>query len=315
MGCSRLYAPLVSLVHASLSVFIVGYCRRARHVLSRPSSLLVVELVLQFDPRSERPKERRDHVEAAFLDQVLTSALLLHLVLAPHGRQIGQLIPGDLGNFFSRPWLKVCVHWYAAEDVQHHALLAHGNGDLLHLILRQHQPCFFQVVACLLPHLSHGAVQVVLLLVDLAAGKAPLGALLPAFDQHGVCHVLVQHDGAANGHAGLVGEELVVGLLVQGGRVGGEERTVLEHELRELAQVHRGQAVRVQRADEVFVEPLCFFDLEANALDGEQLLLRQVDDEADAQIVQPLNERHLGVCVCSGHVGRCRAACSGHTCL
>ena len=94
-------------------------------------------------------------------------------------------------------------------------------------------------------------------------------------------------------------------------RVRRKQWAMLEHELRELAQVHRRQAVGVQRADEVFVEPLCFFDLEAYSLDREQFFLGQVDDEANAQIVEPVNERHLGIC--DSHVGRCRAACSGHS--
>jgi hypothetical protein len=64
---------------------------------------------------------------------------------------------------------------------------------------------------------------------------------------------------------------------------------VLEHELGELAQVHRGQAVGVQRADEVFVEPLRLLDLEAYALHRLQLFIRQVDDKAYAEVVQPVN--------------------------
>ena len=116
-------------------------------MLPRPRGSLTVELVLQLDPPPELPKEGRDHVETAFLDQVLASALLVHLVLAPHGRQVRQLVPVDLGNLLSRPWLKVCVHGHAAEDVQHHALLAHGDGDTLHLVLGQHQSCLVQVVA------------------------------------------------------------------------------------------------------------------------------------------------------------------------
>lgn len=234
----------------------------------------------------------------------------MHLVLPPDRRQVSQLVPVNLRDLLSGPRLEVGVHGHASEDVEHHALLAHGDGDALHLVLWQHQVGFLQVVARLFPDLSYGAVQVIFLLVDFAARKAPLGALLPALDQHRVGHVLVQHDGAADGHACLVGEELVVRLLVQLGRVCREQRTVLKHELRELAQVHRRQAMGIQRADEVFIEPLRFFDLEAYALDGEQLLLREVDDEADAQVVEPVNERHLGSR--GSHSGRCRAACSGH---
>jgi hypothetical protein len=146
-----------------------------------------------------------------------------------------------------------------------------------------------QVVARLFPDLSYSAIQVRLFLVDLSAGETPFRALLPSLDQYRVCHILVEHDGAAHGDACLVGEELFVGLLVQLFRVGGEERAVLEHELGELAQVHRGQVVGVERADEVFVEPLGFLDLEAYSLDRLQFFIGQVDDEAHAEVVEPVN--------------------------
>ena len=183
----------------------------------------------------------------------------------------------------------MCVHGDASEDVEHHALLAHSDGDLLHVLIGLHETGLVEVESCLLVDLAHGAVEVGLLLVDLASREAPLGALLPALDEHGMGHVVVEHDGAADGHARLVGEELVVGLLVELLGIGGEERTVLEHELGELAQVHRRQAGRVQRTDEVFVEPLCLLDLEADALHRLQLFVGQVDDEADAQVVQPVH--------------------------
>lgn len=59
---------------------------------------------------------------------------------------------------------------------------------------------------------------------------------------------------------------------------------MLEHEQGEAAQVHARQA-GVQRAQEVFVEPLCLFDLKADALDGFELFTREVDDEADTEVV------------------------------
>ena len=146
-----------------------------------------------------------------------------------------------------------------------------------------------QVVARLFPDFTDGAIEIRLFLVDLAAGKTPLGTLLPALDQDGVGHVLVEHDGAAHRDPCLVGEELLVGLLVQLFRVGGEEGAVLEHELGELAQVHRRQVVGVQRPDEVFVEPLGLFDLEAYSLHRLQFFIGQVDDEAHAEVVEPVN--------------------------
>lgn len=239
--------------------------------------------------------------------------LLLGLILPPQCRQVRELVPVNLGDFLSRARLKIGVHGHASKDVEHHALFAHGDCNLLHVLVGHDQVCLVQVVARLFPDFSHCAVQVRLLLVDLAARKTPLGALFPALDQDCVGHVLVQHDGAPDRYAGLVGEELLIGLLVQLFRVGGEERTVLEHELGELAQMHRGQVVGVERADEVFIEPLGLLDLEANALDRLQLFVGQVDDEADAQVVQPVNERHF--CVCHVVGGGCRAgpcrACRG----
>jgi hypothetical protein len=247
--------------------------------------------VLLFYPLLQRAQKRCDHVEAVFFDQVLSIALLLllYLILPPQCRQIRELVPIDLGNFLPRPRLKVCVHGYSAEDVQHHTLFAHRDGNLLHVFFGLDQVSLPQVVACLLPDLSYSAIEIRLFLVDLSAGKTPFCALLPALDQDSVCHVLVEHDGAAHRDPGLVGEELFVGLLVQLFRVGGEERAVLEHELGESAQVHRGQVVGVERTDEVFVEPLGFLDLEAYSLDRLQLFIGQVDDEAHAEVVEPVN--------------------------
>lgn len=86
---------------------------------------------------------------------------------------------------------------------------------------------------------------------------------------------------------------------------------MLEHEQRKSAQVH-GRQRGVQRADEVFVEPLRLLYLEAYSLDRLQLLVGQVDDEAHAEVVQPVNQSHLGEC--HGEVGRC-LACRGCDCM
>lgn len=50
---------------------------------------------------------------------------------------------------------------------------------------------------------------------------------------------------------------------------------------------------RVQRPNEIFVEPLRFFDLEADSRDRREIFLGEVDDEADAKIVQPWSELAL----------------------
>jgi hypothetical protein len=54
-----------------------------------------------------------------------------------------------------------------------------------------------------------------------------------------------------------------------------------EYEIAKLAEVQLGEG-RVQRTDEVFVEPLCFFDLEAYSLWGSELLFREVYYETNA---------------------------------
>lgn len=50
-----------------------------------------------------------------------------------------------------------------------------------------------------------------------------------------------------------------------------------------------GRKVRIERADEVFVEPLCFFDLKAYSLHRFQFFLWQIDYEAYTEIIQPCN--------------------------
>lgn len=61
---------------------------------------------------------------------------------------------------------------------------------------------------------------------------------------------------------------------------------MLEDELAEAAQVH-GRQGRVLRPDEVLVEPLRLFDLEADSLDRGELFVGEVYDEADAEVVEP----------------------------
>jgi hypothetical protein len=173
-------------------------------------------------PLLQRTQKGGDHVKAVVFDQVLTGTLMLGLVLPSQGRQVGQLVPVDLGDFLPRLRLEVRVHGHATENVEHHGLFTHSDSDLFHVLVGLDQVGGPQVVARLLPDLSHGAVEIGLFLVDLASGETPFGALLPSLDEHGVGHVLVEHNGAAHGHACLVGEELLVGLLVQLLRVGGK---------------------------------------------------------------------------------------------
>ena len=57
--------------------------------------------------------------------------------------------------------------------------------------------------------------------------------------------------------------------------------TVLKYDQTEISEVERWQ-FRVQRSYEVFVEPLCFFDLKAYSLDRLELFVGEIDDESYA---------------------------------
>lgn len=61
---------------------------------------------------------------------------------------------------------------------------------------------------------------------------------------------------------------------------------MLEDEFAEAAEVHLRQR-GILRPDEVLVEPLRFFDLEADAFYGREFFVREVDDEAHAEVVEP----------------------------
>lgn len=61
---------------------------------------------------------------------------------------------------------------------------------------------------------------------------------------------------------------------------------MLENAQAEIAEGERRE-VRIERADEVFVEPLCFFDLKAYSLHRFQFFLWQIDYEAYTEIIQP----------------------------
>ena len=62
-------------------------------------------------------------------------------------------------------------------------------------------------------------------------------------------------------------------------RVRGKYRAMLKNEETEVAQVQRWQP-RVQRTDEVLVEPLCLLYLEAYPLYGFELFFRKIDYKA-----------------------------------
>jgi len=131
-------------------------------------------------------------------------------------------------------------------------------------VLPGHQAGFPNVKAGFFVDFSNSAVQIILVLVDLASGEAPVGALLPSLDEHGGIHGLVQQDGAPDRDTCLVLEKLFERAHMVFDREGGEQGAVLEDAQTEVAQRH-GRESRVQRTDKIFVEPLCFLYLETDA--------------------------------------------------
>lgn len=49
----------------------------------------------------------------------------------------------------------------------------------------------------------------------------------------------------------------------------------------------QGWKIGVKWTDEIFIEPMCFFDLEAYAGDLGQVFCGEIDDEADTKVIQP----------------------------
>lgn len=85
-----------------------------------------------------------------------------------------------------------------------------------------------KVQAGLFVDLADSAIHVVFILVDLATGKAPVGALLPALHQDNGVHRVVEHDRATDRDSRFVLEELFegFGMIFDGERR--KKRTVLE---------------------------------------------------------------------------------------
>ena len=65
---------------------------------------------------------------------------------------------------------------------------------------------------------------------------------------------------------------------------------MLEDAQAEITEGERWK-VWIEGADEVFVEPLCFFDLEAYSLYRFQFFLWQIDYEAYTKVIQPCNTK------------------------
>jgi hypothetical protein len=87
-------------------------------------------------------------------------------------------------------------------------LFAHGDFNELDVLFTLDQPGFTNIVTSFLVDLTDGTVEILFILVDFPTGKAPIGALLPAFDEDDLVHLMIQHDSSTNRHPGLVGQEL-----------------------------------------------------------------------------------------------------------
>jgi hypothetical protein len=163
-------------------------------------------------------------------------------------------------------------------------LFAHGDFDELDFLIILDQSGFTNIVASFLVDFTDGTVEILLVLVDFSTGKAPVGALLPAFDEDDLIHLTIQHDSSTNRHPGLVGQELGERCHVVILRPICHERTVLKDSQGERLKGERRQG-RIERPDKILVEPLCLLNLEAYPLNRFQFFTRQVYNEADAQVI------------------------------
>jgi hypothetical protein len=211
--------------------------------------------------------ERCHHIE------LIRVAIVAFIPVAPdESRQISQVIPRDLADLLPGFGLKVGVERNIAEDEHPHMLLAHRDVNVLHvpLILRD-QASSTNVESGLFPDFTDSAVEVLLVLVDLATWERPRRAFLPPLHKHHPLHTLVEQDGTTHRHAHFVCQELLVCRKMLLASEAAQERTVLEKLQAELPQVHAGQRPpyrRGQRPNEIFVVPLRLFDLETQARDA-----------------------------------------------
>lgn len=176
--------------------------------------------------------------------------------------------------------LKVSVHGHSPEHIHPDILFPHVRLDARLLGLFRDQARLAHIEPGLFIGFSQRTIQILLVLVDLAARKAPTGSLLPSLDQKHLIHGIIQQDRATHRHAGLVREELGEGRQMLILREGRKERTMLEDAQTEATKGH-GREGRIQRSNEILVEPLGLLDLEAYSLDRAEFFLREIDDETD----------------------------------
>jgi len=151
-------------------------------------------------------------------------------------------------------------------------LFPESDINVLGSLAVRSETSFLNIEAGLLVDFSSGAIKVLCVLVDLASWKTPLGRLLPALDEDGMSHIMVEHNGTSDGDACLVGGELFVrdDMVVF---EGGKERTLLKDEGAKALEGERWEG-RVEGSYEVFVVPVAFFYLEYYALDGFEFFSR-----------------------------------------
>lgn len=241
------------------------------------------------NPLLEVPNKRRDHVEL-----IRTSSLSIVPILLRESRQITQIVPVNLANLLARPRLEVRIKRHVSEDEHAHVLLSHRDIDILgFLFVFGRKTSSPNIKASLLVHLANCTIQVLLILIDLPTRERPRRAFLPAAHQQNTLHTLIEQDGAAYGHAHLVGQKLFIGCDVLCIGKAAQKRTVLEQGQTKGAQRQTWQWLSLcggQRTDEVFVVPLRFFDLEAEAWDGGEFRGWEVEEEADGEVVEPCDE-------------------------
>jgi hypothetical protein len=158
------------------------------------------------------------------------------------------------------------VHRHSSKDVKPHILLSHVNLDILHFLVVFDQACFFDVVPRFLIYLSYGTVEVIFIFVYFASRKAPICTFLPSLHQHDLVHCLVEHNSTTHRNTRFVSKELrecggvVLNIPLR------KQRTMLEYPEAKGSQ-GQGWEGRVKGSYKVFVEPLCFFHLEADPFD------------------------------------------------
>jgi hypothetical protein len=166
----------------------------------------IIHPLLMSNPLLDMTHEWCNHVK-------LVRTAIVSVVPAPLGEagQIAQVVPRNLADLLSGFRLEKCVQGYVAEDEHPHVLLAHRNIDVLDISLFiRDNASGANIEPSFLPYLTDCAIEILLVLVDLAPRERPGRALFPAFDEDDLFHALVKQNGAAHWHAHLVCQEFLI---------------------------------------------------------------------------------------------------------